>query len=268
MPRPPQDRSSSQPSERVLILVVDDERDIRQVLRSGLEKEGFSVVEASTKPALFKALEQHPVRLITLDLGLGREDGLELTREIRASRNVPIIMITGRGDPFDRVTGLELGADDYITKPFHIREVVIRVHSVLARYSAAVGAPTELEPAQVSLAFDACVLDLGKRELRTSDGTYVDLTETELRLLEIFLRHPARVLSRDEIWQLLRGHDWTPMDRAVDGHVARLRRKIEPPGDEPTMIKSVRGVGYVFTADVWRVSPETVPSTSRKARPS
>lgn len=242
-------------ADRPHILVVDDDPDVRAVLRSGLEVEGFAVVEASDEIELMHGLAAYPVKLITLDLGLGSQDGLELARKVRAARNVPIIMITARSMPIDRVTGLEHGADDYVTKPFHIKEVVHRVRSVLKRYeleaSVETAPHTGADEDRHRLAFEACVLDLEKRELRNADGTRVDLTETEFQLLVMFLQHPGRVLSRDEISQALRGRDWSPLDRTLDGHIARLRRKIEPPGEEPTLIKSVRGVGYVFTGEVW-----------------
>lgn len=241
-------------SDRPHVLVVDDEPELREILRRGLETEGFVVIEAANKAALFRCLGGHPIKLITLDLGLGQQDGLALALEIRASHNVPIIMITGRDTPLDRVAGLERGADDYITKPFHIREVLIRVHSVLARYgflngSSIPGRILKNDAAQ-KYAFDSGVLDVHKRELTKTDGASVELTETEFRVLELFLRHPGRVLSRDEITQMLKGHDWSPLDRVIDGHVARLRRKIEAPSEETRMIKSVRGVGYVFTGGV------------------
>lgn len=231
------------------ILVVDDDPAIRDILRQGLEADGHHVFEAADKAELLRQLAEQPISLITLDLGLGIQDGLELAREIRTNRNLPIIMITGRGDPTDRVTGLEEGADDYITKPFHIREVVLRARSVLARYAPEL-ARLPAAPAR-KFAFDGFVLDTAARELRSADGALVDLTETEFRLLDLLVRNPARVLSRDEIWQTLRGHDWSPLDRTLDGHVARLRRKIEALDDEePRLIKSVRGVGYVFTVEV------------------
>jgi two-component system OmpR family response regulator len=248
------------------ILVVDDEPGIRAVLRQCLEGEGFVITEVGGKAGLFRALETEPVKLITLDLGLGTDtDGLQLAREIRAIRNVPIIMITGRGDKVDRVAGLEHGADDYITKPFHIREVVLRVRAVLARYGIT-GENTALGDTSkgLRLTYDAGVLDVTKRELRRSDDAMVDLTETEFRLLELFLKNPGRVLARDQICQLLRGHDWSPLDRAIDGHVARLRRKIEPPGEEPKLIRSVRGVGYVFAGEVKRDEGTATSSALRK----
>ena len=235
-------------TDPIRILVVDDEPALCAILREGLEAEGFVVSEARDKAGLFRSLEAELVNLITLDLAVGRDDGLELARQIRALRNTPIVMITGRGAPFDRVVGLEHGADDYISKPFHIREVVLRIHSVLRRYHL-----EEIIPkpsAEQQRAFVVGVLDPAKREVRKVDGTLLDLTESEFLLLEIFLTNPARVLSRDEILQMLRGRDWSPLDRTIDGHVARLRRKIEPRGEAPTLIKSVRGVGYVFTGEV------------------
>lgn len=236
----------------VHVLIVDDEAAIRDILREGLEAEGFIVSEASDRAALFRTLAKEPVDLITLDLGLGREEGLDLAREIRVTQNVPIIMITGRSEPIDRVTGLENGADDYISKPFHIREVVMRIRNVLMRYQLEPRLPDDKfsGDAEQRYAFDHGVLDLPRRELRKVDGSRIELTETEFRLLEMFVRHPARVLSRDEILQSLRERDWSPFDRTIDGHVARLRRKIEPLGEAPMLIKSVRGVGYVFTGEV------------------
>lgn len=234
----------------VHILVVDDEPELRRILRLGLEAEGFAVDEAGGKADLLSCLEAHPIALITLDLKLDHLSGLGLAREIRASRNIPIIMITGLGTPLDRVTGLEHGADDYITKPFHIREVVIRVRRVLAIYGLLDAAPPKTGQPQC-YAFDELLLDVRKHELRSANGTLIELTETEFRLLELFVKHPGRVLSRDEITQMLKGHDWSPLDRTIDGHVSRLRRKVDiPRGEEPRLIKSVRGVGYVFACEV------------------
>jgi len=225
------------------ILVIEDDPDVRWVLVSGLTLESFVVIEAADRGAAIKHLEQGRVDLITLDIGLGQDDGLELAREIRTIANVPILIISGRAGLIDRVRGLEHGADDYVTKPFHIREIVLRVRGLLNRYD---DIREDLRSGPDAYSFDHATLDLRRRELRRLDGNVIDLTETEIKLLELFLRHPARVLSRDEINTFLRGRDWSPLDRSLDGHVARLRRKIEPLADEPRLIKSVRGVGYVF----------------------
>ncbi|WP_050631862.1 response regulator transcription factor [Bradyrhizobium viridifuturi] len=225
------------------ILVIEDDPDVRRVLASGLVAEGFTVTEAASREAAIKLLERCPVDLITLDIGLGSDDGLQLAREIRTTINVPILIITGRAEPIERVRGLEHGADDYVTKPFHIREVILRVRTLLGRYD---DSRENQRAALDAYSFDHAILDLRRRVLRRLDGDVIELTETEIRLLELFLRHPSRVLSRDEINTFLRGRDWSPLDRTLDGHIARLRRKIEPLSDTPHLIKSVRGVGYVF----------------------
>jgi len=226
------------------VLVVEDDVEVRRLLNTGLAIEGFAVLEAASREEAFAQLSNAKVDLITLDLMLGEDDGLELAREIRAARNVPIIIITGRGEPIDRVRGLEHGADDYVAKPFHIREIVLRVRTLLTRYD---DADEQRIAAPESYSFNHATLDLRRRELRRhGDGEVIELTTTEMKLLECFLRHPARVLSRDELTYCLKGQEWSPLDRTLDGHVARLRRKIEPQADEPRLIKSVRGVGYVF----------------------
>lgn len=235
----------------VHILVVDDEAEICMLLRRCFEREGYSVTEARNGRDLFRALEKGAVHLITLDLGLGGEDGLELARRVRAKRNVPIVMISGKGDTIDRVVGLELGADDYITKPFHLREVLARVRAVLRRYEMSsdythVDAP----PSSDTLKFDRWRLDTARRELRDPDGTEQELTTAEFNLLDIFLNRPRRVMSRDNIMDLLKGADWSPVDRTIDNLIARLRRKIEPDPEKPQLIKTVRGVGYIFTGEV------------------
>ncbi len=240
-------------ADPIYIAVVDDEPEVRRVLRQGLEAEGFAVIEAADKADCLRGLETYPIQLITLDLKLDHLEGLGLAREIRASHNIPIIMITGCDKPLDRVAGLEQGADDYITKPFHIKEVVIRVRRVLAIYGVLDAVP--LKPSQPPCyAFDSFLFDACKQELRAACGALVELTETEVRLLDLFLKHPGRVFSRDEITHMLRGHEWSPLDRMIDGHVSRLRRKIDhSKSEEPSLIKSVRGVGYVFAGEVKRV---------------
>jgi two-component system, OmpR family, response regulator len=246
--------SSEQTSKRILI--VDDEAAVRVLLRDCFELEGFTVSEAATGAELAAKLAEAP-HLVTLDLNLGGENGLELARQVRARCNVPIIMITGKGDTIDRVVGLELGADDYITKPFHLREVLARVRAVLRRYE---GSIAPLGPAAVAtdadaamgdrFAFEGWTLDIAKRELKSADGAVVELTTAEFNMLEMFVNRPARVLSRDNIMDLLKGHDWSPMDRSIDSLLVRVRRKVEPTPDTPRLIKTVRGIGYVFAADV------------------
>lgn len=238
------------------VLVVDDEPAIRMLLRTGLEAAGFAVSEAAGKASLLRSLETHPVDLITLDLDLAGEDGLQLARIVREQRNVPIIMITGKGEPVDRVAGLEQGADDYIVKPFHIQEVLLRIRTVLRRYhleADASNGTTGTSVPEESYHFDGVVADLTRRELKTKTGEPIHLTDAEFDLLAIFIRRPARILSRDELANLLKGRNWSPEDRTIDWHVARLRKKIDSDGEMPRLIRSVRGVGYVFTGDVQRL---------------
>ncbi len=235
------------------ILVVDDEEQVATLLRNLFEREGFLVSTAGSGAALRAELAKAAVSLVTLDLNLGGEDGLALAREIRSRHDVPIIMITAKDNEVDRVVGLELGADDYIVKPFNLREVLARVRAVLRRYEAPIAAKPAGAACQQHerFSFDGWKLDVTARELlHKADGSPVQLTTAEFNLLEIFVRRPARVLSRDMIMDLLKGHDWSPLDRSIDTLVGRLRKKIEPDFEMPTLIKTVRGVGYVFSADV------------------
>ena len=239
------------------ILVVEDNRSVRSALRRALESQGYRVSEAAGRAELLERLDKEPsIALITLDLMLGNEDGLELAREVRAKRNVPIVMITARTEPMDRVVGLEHGADDYIVKPFHFREVLLRVRSVLRRYaleqSATEGAP-EAETGEERYACELGTIDLKCRVVIGPNGCPLALTDAEFDILKVFLRNPRRVLSRDDLTMLLKGQEWSPLDRTLDGHIARLRKKIEPDIETPRLIKTVWRVGYVFTGDVQRV---------------
>jgi DNA-binding response OmpR family regulator len=232
------------------ILIVDDDPAIRDLLRECFESEGFRVSEAQDSHSMMARLAKGGIDLVTLDLVLDGESGLVLAAQIRAKYAIPIIMITGKGDTIDKVVGLEMGADDYISKPFHPREVIARVRAVLRR-SAERGAQAQAtQQASERLAFDGWVLDLGRRELTAPDKSAHVLTTAEFNLLEALARRPQRVLSRDTIMDLLKGHDWTPYDRSIDALVSRLRRKIEADPDAPNLIKTVRGVGYVFACDV------------------
>ena len=240
-------------AEARTILIVDDEEPVRALLRDCFELEGFRVDEAADARAAMASLDGRPVHLVTLDLNLGGDNGLELARQIRARCNVPIVMITGKGDTIDRVVGLELGADDYIAKPFHVREVLARVRAVLRRYEPAPVTESlpqaRAEPSE-TWHFDGWVLDAGRRELRSPAGDLRELTTAEFNMLLMLVQRPSRVLSRDNIMDLLKGHEWSPLDRSIDSLVARLRRKIEETPDIPRLIKTVRGVGYVFAAEV------------------
>jgi len=241
-------------SAPIHILVVDDEAEVCALLRSGLESEGYVISEAKNGGELMAALEKCAVDLITLDLRLAGEDGFTLARQVRSKLNVPIIMISGKSEMIDRVVGLELGADDYITKPFHMREVVARIRAVLRRYapvaeSAQGETQAEKEPVYE---FDGWRLDISRRELKDPKGKNCELTTAEYNLLSILVERPGRVLSRDELMDLLKGHDWTPLDRSIDGLVARLRKKIERGNESPQLVKTVRGVGYAFAGKVIR----------------
>lgn len=238
------------------ILVVDDDDGVRTLLRECFELDGFQVLEAKDGRELNSHLGNGAVDLITLDLNLGGENGFDLARQVRASNNLPIIMITGKGDPIDRIVGLELGADDYITKPFHLREVLARVRAVLRRYDRSGGHGERTETASACsprYAFEGWTLDPDRRELRATSGQTRELTTAEFDLLRIFVERPARVMSRDNIMDLLKGHEWSPFDRSIDSLIVRLRKKIEPEPDSPRLIKTVRGVGYVFAAEVNRL---------------
>ncbi len=235
------------------ILVVDDDPEVRLLLRRCLERESYRISEAQNGEELFAEMNSQPVDLITLDLGLGGEDGLDLARRIRARRNVPIIMISGKGDTIDRVVGLELGADDYIAKPFHLREVLARVRAVLRRYEgtpAEIGSEAPIAETSHCYRFAGWALDIERRELSRKEDGLCELTTAEFNLLEIFVQRTGRVLSRDNIMDALKGCDWSPVDRSIDNLVVRLRKKIEVDPNAPRLIKTVRGVGYVFTAPV------------------
>jgi two-component system OmpR family response regulator len=236
-------------NDQQTILIVDDEPEVRTLLRTGLEGDGFAVAEAADGREAMALLDKLPISLVTLDLKLGGEDGLKVARELRAARNTPMIMITGKGDAIDRIVGLELGADDYIPKPFLMREVIARIRAVLRRYASGAVAAGEA-PVGQRYGFDGWAVDLSRREVRDPAGAARELTTAEFNLLALFVQKPGRVLSRDELMDLLKGHDWTPMDRSIDALVARLRKKLEPDSERPMLVKTVRGVGYAFAGAV------------------
>jgi two-component system OmpR family response regulator len=239
-------------TDRQHILVVDDDTQIRTLLRNLFEMEGYFVSEAANGREMFSVLEKELIRLVTLDLNLTHEDGLALARQIRAKHNIPIMMLTAKSDDVDKIVGLELGADDYVVKPFNLREVLARVRAVLRRYETRPQTAQQISGEHESYSFAGWVLDITARELLSCSGQKIELTTAEFNLLELFVTRPARVLSRDVIMTLLKGHEWAPLDRSIDALVARLRKKIERDPENPSLIKTVRGVGYVFVADVVR----------------
>ena len=235
------------------ILIVDDEPSVRKLLRKCLEKEGFQIHEAANGAEMHAAIESHPIDLVTLDISLGGEDGLDLARELRTDSQVPIIMVSGKGELIDTVVGLEVGADDYISKPFQLREVVARVRAVLRRYQTTSAQSTPSDDGKHCYRFNNWTLDSSTRELLDADNIPVSITSGEFDLLLLFVTAPRRVLSRDQIMDSLRGNEWLPNDRTIDNQVARLRKKLTVPAGEVSLIKTVRGTGYLFTAEVTRV---------------
>jgi DNA-binding response OmpR family regulator len=233
---------------RKLVLVVDDDPKIRDLLRRCLEGDGFVVGEAVDGASVGLALADHVPDLVLLDLNLGHDNGLDIARSIRRDHAIPIIMVTGKDDVIDRIVGLELGADDYITKPFHVREMLARVHSVLRRTEGR-GTLTVFKVASGShiQLLDGLTVDRDHMTLMGRHGDLCDLTTADFKLLAAFLDNPKRPLSRDRLMDLIDGPEWTPLDRAIDNQVARLRKKIERDPSRPLLIKTVRGIGYLLT---------------------
>ena len=246
------------------ILVVDDDPKVRTLLRRCFESENFEVVEAGNEPEALERIAEHQFDLVTLDINLGDSngDGFDVVRRIRQTSQIPIIMVTGKDDVIDRVVGLELGADDYITKPFHIREVLARARAILKRTHGSVAKPLGCgctppctcsgasQSAEAVVHFDGLAADLERMELRDRSGQIADLTSADFKLLAAFLKHPKRVLSRDQLMDFTGGLEWTPLDRTIDNQVARLRKKIERDPGHPLLIKTIRGIGYLWACDV------------------
>jgi two-component system OmpR family response regulator len=230
------------------ILIVDDDAETRSLLQKYLQKQGYRVTAAADGKALRRAVDVARPDLIVLDLMLPGEDGLDLCRELRTRSNLPIIMLTARGEETDRIVGLEMGADDYLGKPFNPRELLARIKSVLRR---ARSLPGNLEPdAAKSYSFGGWTLEVGTRNLTAPDGVVVPLSGTEFKLLRAFLAHPNRVLSRDQLIELMISREAGPFDRAIDVQVSRVRQRLRDDAREPRIIKTVRGEGYVLAAEV------------------
>ena len=230
------------------ILIVDDHRDIRDALAKYLEKNGMRATSAANAVAMDAALKVGQFDLIVLDVMMPGEDGLSVCRRLRAQGSVPILMLTALGDETDRIVGLEVGADDYLPKPFNPRELLARIKAILRRSDR--GEVTGGNFAGHKLAVDRWVLDPDRRTLTDTDGTEVALTTAEFRLLTVFLERPRFVLSRDQLLDLTSGRAAQVFDRTIDNQISRLRRKIEVDPAKPALIVTVWGGGYSLAADV------------------
>jgi two-component system OmpR family response regulator len=233
------------------LLLVDDDEDILSLLTTFFRKHGHAVTVAQDGDGMFAALERDPIDLIILDVMLQHEDGFTLCRRLRTTSGVPVIMLTAVADNTDRVVGLELGADDYLTKPFDQRELLARVKAVLRRSAAAAAAPKG-DQTRPLLLFAGWRLDVVRRELRSADDTLVLLSGSEFDLLLAFVEHPGRVLSRETLMDLARGSGHDAYDRSIDVQVSRLRYKLEPDPKNPSLIRTIRNAGYLFLPKVTR----------------
>lgn len=239
-------------SERIPILIVEDDREIGTLVAELLQREGFESRLARSGKEMDVSLEREGrPGLIVLDLMLPGEDGLTICRRLRTGTGIPILMLTAKRDDIDRIIGLELGADDYLGKPFNPRELLARIRAILRRATPApvAGAAAGGE----RLRFSGYSLDTASRRLLREDGTEVELMTAEYELLLVLLQHPQRVLSRDQLLDWTKGRSWEAYDRSIDVAVSRLRRKIEPNPEQPTLIKTVRNGGYLFAAPVDRI---------------
>jgi two-component system OmpR family response regulator len=230
------------------LLVVDDDTELRNLIGDYLRKNGYRVSLAADGNAMRKNLADHAIDLIVLDLMLPNEDGLVLCRNLRVHSNIPVIMLTAKGDETDRIIGLEMGADDYLSKPFNPRELLARIKSVLRR-AQALPDPQEAKGGRY-LRFAHWQLDTVARNLMAENGLVVALSGAEYRLLKIFLEHANRILSREQLLDMTQGKDAEPFDRSIDVQISRLRHRLGDDAKEPAIIKTVRGEGYVMATEV------------------
>lgn len=231
------------------ILIVDDDPEIRQLLVDYLARNAYEAIPAATGREMWQKLSKHAIDLVVLDLMLPDADGLALCRDLRARTNLPVIMLTAKGEEADRILGIEMGADDYLVKPFSPRELLARLKSVLRRTRAL---PPNLKPESARcLAFAGWTLDTASRVLTSPNRVATPLSGAEYRLLRIFLDHPNRVLNRDQLVELIHGRDAEPYDRAIDVQVSRLRQRLhDDRRGDARLIQTVRGEGYVLAAAV------------------
>lgn len=237
--------------EKPHLLLVDDERSIREPLATYLAKNGFRISQAADAEAARAKLQGYAIDLVVLDIMMPGEDGLSLTRHIRETSEIPVVLLTARTEETDRIVGLEMGADDYVLKPFSPRELIARIKVILRRSSR--GGIRQRGPDTASYAFAGWVLKAGERMLVDSDGVSVPLSTAEYNLMLAFATHPRQMLSRDQLLDLTQGREANAFDRAIDNQISRLRRKIEPDAKSPNLIKTVWGGGYTLAADVTRL---------------
>ncbi len=230
------------------ILIVEDDRAVFRLLQSYLEREGYSVVNAETVASMRRIVDSTQVAMVLLDVGLPDEDGWSALKWLRARSDLPIIMLTGKGEMTDKVVGLELGADDYLAKPFELRELLARIRTIQRRTEKAAAAA--LSPAAEGrdgkLTFAGWVLDPASHLVKSEAGETLHLTQAEFRILSLLARSPNVVVPRDDLMTAAAGRDWDPFDRSVDVHISNLRKKLDLDPNLPSLIRTVRGTGYMF----------------------
>ncbi len=228
------------------VLIVEDDRSVREMVAEYLAGHGYEVHQAECGADMRTVMGAHAPQVVLLDVRLPGEDGLTLARYLRERHDVGIIMVTAAGEVVDRVVGLEIGADDYVTKPFDPRELLARLKSVMRRLQSRAATAAAPMAAAAHVAFGRCFLDVAAHRLLDSEGREVPITSMEFELLKVFVDHPNKVLTRDQILTLTRNREWEPFDRSIDIRIARLRRKVESNPDEPRALRTVRGAGYMF----------------------
>ena len=232
--------------EEQKLLIIDDEKKLRNLLTRYLEKEGFKVAAVANGVEMDAYLDNHEVDLVILDLMLPGEDGLSIGRRLHQQKNLPIIILSAKRDETDRIVGLEIGADDYLTKPFSPRELLARIRSVLRRNNQNEAKQSNNTVNSGIYSLGAFHLDTNKHEFTNNDKN-INLTSSEFNMLSIFLQNPNKVLSRDTLLEMIKGYERDPSDRSIDICIGRIRKKIEPDPSNPIYIKTIWGVGYIFS---------------------
>jgi two-component system phosphate regulon response regulator OmpR len=237
-------------SEPIHVLVVDDDPDVRELLNDYLSEHGYSVEQAEDGKSARQQLEKQVPNVVLLDIGLPGEDGLSIARYLREHYDIGIIIVSGAGETVDRIVGLEIGADDYVSKPFDPRELRARLKNVARRYQRPVStesaSPAAAQNDKSTVKFGPCTLNLVSYQLLDKDGQEIPITNMDFDLLKVFAERPNRPLNRDQLLNLTQNRDWDPYDRSIDIRITRLRKKIEPDPEKPQVIKTVRGIGYMF----------------------